>query len=126
MARLTLEDFDKFTDKRKVATHDPVITIGKGGRLSINKFAYENYFKLFKYVEFYYKKDKSIIALKLMKESTDNAYEIKKSVAGNFAAVNAIAFFKHHDINVSVKRNTKFLDVDEKNGIVFIKLEGVK
>jgi len=126
MGKLTLDDFDKFTDKRRVATHDPVITVGKGGRLSINKFAYENYFKLFKYVEFYYKKDESIIALKLIKKPTDNAYEIKKAAAGNFAAVNAIAFFKHHDIDVTAKRNTKFLDIDEKNGIVFIKLEEAK
>ena len=47
MDNLTLDDFEKFTDKRRVATHAPVITIGKGGRLSVNKYAYENYFKSF-------------------------------------------------------------------------------
>ena len=114
MPKLKLDDFEKFTDKRRVAAHDPVITIGKGGRMSVNKFAYEKYFKAFKYVEFYYKSDESIIALKLSKKTTENAYEIKKAAAGNFAAINAIAFFKHNKIDVKTKRNTEFLEVDDK------------
>ena len=123
MAKLKLDNFEKFTAKRQVAAHDPVITIGKGGRMSINKFAYEKYFKAFKYVEFYYKADESIMALKLIKQATENAYEIKKAAAGNFAGINAIAFFKHNKIDVDSKRNTEFLEVDEKSGIIFLKIK---
>ena len=126
MAKLKLNDFEKFTAKRKVAAHDPVITIGKGGRMSINKFAYEKYLKAFKYAEFYYKADESIMALKLIKKATENAYEIKKSSFGNFAAINAIAFFKHNKIDVSARRDTEFLEMDEKNGIIYLKIKEQK
>ena len=124
MAKLTLKGFEKFTAKRRVATHDPVITIGKGGRMSINKFAYEKYFKVFRYAELYYNPDESIMALKLFKEASENAYEIKKAAAGNFAAINAIAFFKHNKIDVEAKRNTEFLEMDEKNVIIYLKIKG--
>ena len=123
MNNLTLDDFEKFTEKRRVAKHKPVITIGKAGRVSVNKFAYEKYFKLFKYVEFYYKPNEKIVALKLLKKPTDNAYEIKKAAASNIGGINAIAFFKHHHIDVSAKRYTEFLDVDEKKGIIFFKIK---
>jgi hypothetical protein len=123
MDNLTLDDFEKFTDKRRVATHAPVITIGKGGRLSVNKYAYENYFKSFKYVEFYYKPNEKIIALKLLRKPTDNAYEIKKAAASNIGGINAIAFFKHHNIDVSAKHYTEFLGADEKKGIIFLRIK---
>jgi len=91
--------------------------------MSINKFAYEKYFKAVKYAEFYYKADESIMALKLNNKASENAYEIKKAAAGNFAAINAIAFFKHNKINVDSKRNTEFLEVDEKNRVIFLKIK---
>ena len=123
MGNLTLDDFEKFTDKRRVATHKPAITIGKAGRVSVNKFAYEKYFKLFKYVEFYYKPNEKIVALKLLKKPTDNAYEIRKAAHSNIGGINAIAFFKHHNIDVSAKHYTEFLGVDEKKGIIFFKIK---
>jgi hypothetical protein len=122
MARLTLDDFEKFTDKRRVATHDPVFTIGKGGRIGINKYAYENYIKAYKHVEFYYKADENIIALKLLKRRTATAYDIKKAPNSNNGAVNATAFFKHHDINVSAKRTTEFIEADEENAVIYLKV----
>ena len=123
MDNLTLDDFEKFTEKRRVAVNEPVITIGKGGRLSVNKYAYENYFKSFNYVEFYYKPNEKIIALKLLRKPTDNAYEVKKAASSNVGGINAIAFFNHHKIDVSTKRPTKFLGVDEKKGIIFLKIK---
>lgn len=123
MGKLTLDDFEKFTDKRKVATHAPIFTIGKGGRLSINKFAYEEYIKDYKHVEFYYKSDEGIIALKLLKNRTDNAYDIKKAASSNVGSINATAFFKHNNIDISAKRKTEFLEIDEENAIIFLKIK---
>jgi len=126
MTKLALKDFEKFTAKRKVASHDPVFTIGKGGRMSINKFAYEKYFSDHSYVEFYFKPDESIIALKLLKKPTADAYEVRKAVNSNIGAVNATAFFKHHSIDITAKRNTEFLEADDKNGVIFLKIEGAQ
>ena len=126
MSKLTLDDFEKFTDKRKVAVHDPVFTIGKGGRLSINKFAYEKYIKTYMHAEFYYKADARIIALKLLKKPTANAYDIKKAPHSNIGAINATAFFKHHNIDVTVKRSTEFLEADVRNAVIYLKITRVR
>jgi hypothetical protein len=123
MAKLTLDGFDKFTAKRKVATSVPVFTIGKGGRMSINKYAYAKYFKVNKFVEFYYKPDEKIIAMKILKKPTENTYEVKKSPVSDIGSINAIAFFKHHDIDIKTKHYTDFLEADERKGIIFLKLK---
>jgi hypothetical protein len=123
MAKLSLDDFEKFTDKRRVAVHDPVFTIGKGGRLTINKYAYEKYFQSSKHVEFYYKDDVGIIALKLLKKPTANAYDVRKAPNSNFGAINATAFFKHHGIDVDARHNTEFLEADEDNAVIYLKIK---
>ena len=125
MPKLSLKDFEKFTAKRKVAVHAPVFTIGKGGRMSINKFAYENYFKTNPYVELYYKSDEGIIALKLSRKPTEDSYEVRKAEKSNIGAINATAFFKHHNIDINAKRNTEFLEADNRNNVIFIKLKEV-
>lgn len=123
MEKLSLDDFQKFTDKRRVAVHDPVFTIGKGGRLTINKYAYEKYFQAFKYVEFYYKADVGIIALKLLNNPTVNAYDVIKAPKSNFGAINATAFFKHHGIDVEARHSTEFLESDEDNAVIYLKIK---
>jgi hypothetical protein len=126
MGKLTLDGFEKFTEKRRVAVHDPVFTIGKGGRISINKYAYEKYVKKYKHAEFYFKADEDIIAIKLLKRTTDNAYDIKKAAQSNIGSINATAFFRHNDIDVSKKRRTEFLEADEENAIIYLRVKPVR
>ena len=40
----------------------------------------------------------------------------------NNGAINATAFFKHHDINVSAKRTTEFIEADEENAVIYLKV----
>jgi len=120
---LTLDGFNEFTEKRKTSTTNPRITIGKGGRISINKVAYKDYFKSYKCVKFYYNPDKKIIAIELDNKATDSSYEIKESKVSKIASINSIGFFKHNQIDVSVKRETEIVGTGNNNRLIFIRIK---
>jgi hypothetical protein len=125
MAKITLEGYKKFTEKRRVAIHESRITVGKGGRISINKVAYKKYFMKSKYVEFYYNSESKIIAIKILDEPTNYSYNVKSSKVSNVGFVNCSGFFNHNNIDVSVKRDTDIIDIDEDQGIILIKLKDI-
>jgi len=120
---LTIDGFQEFTKKRITSSTYPRIVIGKGGRISINKVAYNKYFKDYKFVKFYYNPNKKIIGLELDNKATDNTYEIKESSVSKIAAINSIGFFKHNKIDVSVKRETEFIGTGNNNKLIFIRIK---
>lgn len=123
MAKYSLEGFQKFTEKRKTSIDDPRITVGKGGRINVNKVAYERYFKDHKFVDFYYDPTQRIIAMKLLKSGSDDSYEVKKSPSSNVGFLNSIAFFRHNKIDVSAKHDTVVLDIDEEEMLIFFRIK---
>jgi len=125
MTKLSLNGFKKFTDKRKVAVDYPRITITKGGRINLNKIAYNKYFKDYSFVDFYFNPTQKIIAMKLLKNSTEYSYEVKKVPNSDIAAINSLGFFKHNKIDVSVKHETDILDFNEDEKIIFLKIRGL-
>jgi len=120
---LTLNGFQEFKGKRKTSTTDPRITIGKGGRISVNKVAYKKYFEEYKYVKFYYNPNKRIIAMELHKETTDNSYEIRESKISKIGGINSLAFFKYNGIDVSIRHETEFVGTGNDNELIFIRIK---
>jgi len=123
MGKMTLDGFNKFTDKKRSTFKDPRISIAKGGRLNFNKSAFRDYVKAYRHIELYYREDDRIIALKLLSEATDYSYDIKIPKSRNIGSVNCYGFFKHNNIDVSELRNTLIIEIDKENDIIFIKIK---
>jgi hypothetical protein len=123
MAEFNLDSFTKFTDKRKVSTHDPIITINKGGRINFNKVAFKNYCGTSRYAEFYYKPDEKIIGIKFLDNSTNESYDIKVAKNRGVGSINSYGFFKHNQIDVSASKDTETIHFDSKNAVIFLKIK---
>lgn len=53
MEQLSLDGFEAFEEVRKVVQSEPRLVVGKGGRMSVNKKAYADFFKGSKGVKFF-------------------------------------------------------------------------
>jgi hypothetical protein len=123
MPDLSLNGFNEFKDVRKVSSTEPRLNIGKGGRLSINKKAYSDYFKNYKCAKFFFNADKNMIAIKLCSEPSDNTYNIKKSPNSDTGFINCMGFFKHNKVNVEKKRETEFIGASENDTLIFVRIK---
>ena len=125
MKKLNLDDFETFSRQKRATKDTPVFAVIKGGRMSISKAAVDMYFKEAKNVVFHYHKKEQIIALKLLKRSTAESYDIKLHKSGH-GVINSQKFFKHYEIDVSRKREMEILEVNEKDGLIFLKVADAK
>ena len=113
--------FEKFIYKRRPVLDTPMISVMKSGQLGINQEAYRRYFKDYKYVFFYYDKNKKIIGLEPTNDATSESYAIRVSRDGKLANISGIAFLKYCKIP---HENTKayLCKRDEKEGMIIIEL----
>jgi len=116
-----LEGFEKFRAGRKLSSYGPSITVVKGGRLGINRSAYEQYFENHPFVEMYFKPATRTVGLKLLKEPTTDAYRVRVSKS-NAVQINCMGFFKYYKIDTSKKHTTDILSFYADDGILLLKI----
>jgi len=121
MAKRNLDGFERFTGGRRYSKQ-PNFSIHKGGRMGINKAAHEKFFREHPFVELYYNSKSKELALKLLKESSGVSYEVKV-LRRSVVQIPTAAFFKHYNIDVSRRRNTEIMEVDENKGLIFLKIK---
>jgi len=116
-----LQGFQKFRAGRKLSSYGPSITVVKGGRLGINRSAYERYFENHPFVEMYFKPSTRTVGLKLLKEPTTDAYRVRVSKS-NAVQVNCMGFFKYYKIDTSKKHTTEILSFYHDEEILLLKI----
>ena len=116
-----LDAFEKFTGGRRYYK-EPSFSVHKGGRIGVNKSAYEKFFRENSFVELYYNHKSKELALKLLKKSSGASYEVKV-LRQSVVQIPSAAFFKHWNIDVSSRRNTEIVEIDENKGIIFLKIK---
>ncbi len=100
--------YEKFTPPKKVqkaAPKPPQAKILKGGQVSLNAVAYEQYLKGAKYVELFYDPDTGKIGLKPTKYATKAAFSIRAVGKGKATyRVNIKPLVEHYGIDVHEKK----------------------
>ena len=121
MGKRSLDGFEKFTGGRRYSKQ-PNFSILKGGRVGVNKAAHERFFREHPFVEIYYNRKSKELALRLLKESSGASYEVKV-LRRSVVQIPTAAFFKYYEIDVSKRRNTEIIELDENRGIIFLKIK---
>lgn len=103
--------FEKFSppkNVRKVAPKPPRVKVLKGGIISLNAQAYQEYLKGAKFVELYYDSATGRIGLKPKKYPTEAGIPIKAVGKGKSTyRVNTKPLFEHYGIDANSKKSVK-------------------
>ena len=103
--------YEKFSPPKKVretAQKPPEAKILKGGQISLNSSAYEQYLKGAKHVELFYDPDARKIGLKPKKYATKAGFPIKAVGKGKATyRVNTKPLFEHYGIDAGDKRSVE-------------------
>jgi hypothetical protein len=96
----------------------PLASIYKSGLISFNKVAMERYFKLNRFVRFYYDKNNNAIGIEYGENEHSNSYKMTTSRDGKICTVRAKSFLLHYGINHDVTVGYQFKKDPEKNFLI--------
>ena len=124
MKDLIKEGFEEFTGKKTFITEEPMISFTSGGRIGINKRAYQDYLAKYKYIKLFYNKEKKIVAMKATNTVDQNAYSIKKNKNSETGYINSRSFFNHFGIDIATMKNNKIkASWDQESEAFFVQLK---
>ena len=90
--------YEKFSKQRRASKDQAMITILKGGQLSINKVCVEKYLKKYKYVVMYFDLEQRKVGMQPTNDATNDAYNIRFIKDGKLANISVKLFLKHFGI----------------------------
>ncbi len=90
-------------DKRAVVQDEPLVTIQKGGFISMNRAAFEALGSP-KSVELLYDSVKKTVGLRTVGGRTPHAYPVRANTKGSNHVVTGALFAKHYGIDVTAAR----------------------
>lgn len=115
--------FEEFKEIRKKSLGEPMLTILKSGNLSLNKSAYEKYFKDFPFVRLFFDKDKQLIGIKPEKEQLPNIIPLRINERSSTVNMSAVTFLKNYEIPYSEKSLRYPLTYDQEHGLLVADLK---